>query len=266
MDTRTARALAALDNRFYNAHVASFSQTRNAPWDGWGRCLDAATEPAAGAPPRVLDVAAGNLRFERFLAARTGWANAQVLALDACSELAGPALMDLPRTSFRRADVLDALFSARESETPFSLIPACDGNHSFDFVACFGFMHHVPGSGARADLLRALLQTVQPGGTAAVSFWQLEKSKRLVRKAREATEAARHDPELAHIVSALEHGDWLLGWQGAADAYRYAHSFSDTEVDALAHGVRDLAQVVERFSADGAPEPLNAYLVLRRNG
>lgn len=35
MDTTTAQALIALNNRFYRDNAASFSATRSAPWEGW---------------------------------------------------------------------------------------------------------------------------------------------------------------------------------------------------------------------------------------
>lgn len=42
MRNETIRALIELNNRFYSEHAASFSSTRQAPWPGWTRMLEAA--------------------------------------------------------------------------------------------------------------------------------------------------------------------------------------------------------------------------------
>ena len=76
MDLTTAHELIELNNRFYTEHAASFSATRSAPWEGWNHAAELLTQlrwPRAhngGASchsPLVLDLACGNLRFERFL-------------------------------------------------------------------------------------------------------------------------------------------------------------------------------------------------------
>ena len=72
MDRSLAERLNALNTAFYAENAASFSETRQAPWPGWHRCakligaLGAAHDHTQGL--HVVDVASGNLRFERFLA------------------------------------------------------------------------------------------------------------------------------------------------------------------------------------------------------
>ena len=102
MDLQTQTTLNRMTARFYRTHASSFSATRQAPWHGWRRALDVALpaldspkgENRAGrsdAPLTVLDLACGNLRYERFLAealparAIRTWAvdNADALAADA---------------------------------------------------------------------------------------------------------------------------------------------------------------------------------------
>lgn len=105
-----------------------------------------------------------------------------------------------------------------------------------------------------------MLNKTTSGGYVFISFWQFERDARLSRKARTATVAAlEHHPDLQ-----LDEGDWLLGWQDEADALRYCHSFTDTEIDAFASRVADKAQLVDRFDADGPNDDLNCYLVFRR--
>lgn len=126
MNEATIEILTAINAAFYDCQHASFSATRDAPWPGWRRCdalwddvIDAASagcaaEPdpagytvgsdpggrAAGAASvghavRVLDLACGNLRFERFLAEVRPSTPMHVLAVDACDALASEALADL---------------------------------------------------------------------------------------------------------------------------------------------------------------------------
>lgn len=123
MDRATAKRLCALNTRFYAANAASFSQTRNAPWNGWRRCLVACglgesdeaicSQPAKGqlanqasgvqpsndqAATRhpsdrqplvrsVLDVACGNLRFEAFLEREYPAIDWRLFAIDNCEPL-----------------------------------------------------------------------------------------------------------------------------------------------------------------------------------
>ena len=109
MDAQLARKLIACNNEFYRHHAASFSATRQAPWQGWTRIAETAqalAEPAG--PLRVLDVACGNLRFERFLAERMHTTELSCLAVDSTPELAddAPALRGV---CTRTVDVLEAL-------------------------------------------------------------------------------------------------------------------------------------------------------------
>lgn len=63
-----ALRLCALTGEFYRANAESFSQTRQSPWQGWVRLLEVMGLAAEREPLCVLDLACGNLRFERYLA------------------------------------------------------------------------------------------------------------------------------------------------------------------------------------------------------
>lgn len=264
---KQARELVALNNRFYARNASSFSATRGGAWEGWRRVLEVARAEgvlgetqvrrgaqrggsvAVGSPvasllggpaakkPLVLDVACGNLRFERFLASELPGTGAGFVAVDSCAELAeagaalphgaGPA--GTPRVDFRRIDVLDRMLNGKQ---------ALDGLPTCDFAVCFGFLHHVPGFELRARLLRELVGSVRPGGVVAVSLWQFMDNERLARKAREAdAHAAAAPPFGGFAPEALEPGDHFLGWQGDLETLRFCHHFSETEVDRLAEAV-----------------------------
>ena len=253
-----ARELIALDNRFYMEHAVSFSATRGAPWQGWGRVLEGMRAAGAlgGARPVLLDAACGNLRLERWLAEELPGIALAFHAVDACAPLAGGGPDAPAGTTFHHVDILGALLAGKD---PFAGIPACD------IAVCFGFLHHVPGADLRMGLLRALTAHTRPGGVIALSAWRFMDDPRLAAKAARAeAEAASRPPWPGCNLGALEPGDHLLGWQDARGAYRYCHHADEAELDALAASVADLAREEARFSADGASGALNRYLLLRR--
>ena len=324
LDEATARRLCDLTSEFYRANAESFSQTRQAPWQGWERALAAAGivaadaaegvaaagEVAAGvaaadadadavdpfpgspvgasegsrtavrasgvanalppmssvgaaaassrpaaSPLRVLDLACGNLRFERFLAERLGAGRLRCFAVDNCDPLVDQAQTPgvLPPVSFQNLDVVDALAAGNLREA--LAVP----DTSCDLAATFGFMHHVPREAWRAELLRALAAKVRPGGRVVVSFWRFLNSEKLAKKALATTEQARVELDLP----ALPLNDFLLGWQDTRGLYRYCHHFDEPEIERLMAAVADVARPVARFAADGKTGNLNEYVILR---
>jgi tRNA (uracil-5-)-methyltransferase TRM9 len=280
MDACTVNILRQTNNRFYEAQAASFSRTRQAPWPGWRCVLDAVcpgwrdrqeagapgAHEARGAsedPPHrglsLVDLACGNLRFEAFLSAEAPGLVARTLAVDDCDPLVarGTRAGDV---SFSSLDAVDALAGGSLAADLDALLaePA-------DLAVCFGFAHHVPGAEMRADLLRALVSAVRPGGAVALSFWRFLRDPQRAASYRQAHErncAALAAAEPAFDAAALEPGDCLLGWRDT-DAIRYCHSFSDADLAALA-ACDSRAQVVAHFDADGRTGCMNAYLVFRR--
>lgn len=275
MDRETVRALNELNAVFYRTHAASFSATRRAAWHGWERLLalpEMQTPLGGGSPlptgaadadaPQaetlvVLDVACGNLRFEKFLAERTGAHPLHIYAVDNCPDLAEGAPDDvLPprcRLCFQNLDVVDALIegsAASGLEAPQAHL-----------AVSFGFMHHIPGAQVREVFLAALLSCLRPGGVAAVSLWRFMDDPRLAAKARAITAPFADARNLA-----LEKNDYLLGWQDDTDIVRYCHHFCEEEIARLADvaATRAGAQLANRFEADGKSGRLNTYLVFKR--
>ena len=269
-----ARRMCLLTSEFYRANAESFSQTRQSPWQGWTRLLEVvglaggqtgcepgvlrAVEGAVDCGSlRVLDLACGNLRFERYLADALPDRMLSGYAVDNCEPLVeagersefGP----LSRMAFQNLDAIERLSAGclRESlEAP---------DASCDLAVSFGFMHHVPLERWRMGLLRALVAKVRPGGFVAVSFWRFLNSDKLARKAKETTSHAR--AELG--IPELPPNDYLLGWQDTQGLYRYCHHFDEPEIERLLAAVADSADLVSRFEADGKTGNLNEYVVLR---
>lgn len=231
----------------------------------------------------VLDLACGNLRFEAFLAKELADTDLAFHTADDCDALVkgapwrpdpadGAALGNRAAGSIRwhhqSFDVLAALDAegrsdgaALDAETPGGgpalaealQTPRCD------LAVSFGFLHHIPLPRWREEVLAALAAKVRPGGFVIVSLWRFLENPPLARKAE-----ATHEHALAELgLPPLDAGDRLLGWRDEPGAYRYCHSFTDGEIDALAASVGHAVTEVARFRADGRDGALNSYLVLQ---
>lgn len=277
MDQAVARKLIALNNRFYRSHAASFSATRSAPWTGWekvARLVEAARGGTGGtggavafpAPLHVLDVACGNMRLARFLAQALPQAHIAYHGIDRCAPLAQtaetPDATDRLSVTFHEADILERLLAPGTR----TLSPAGRGLPAAELVACFGFMHHVPGEAMRAALLRELVAHAAPGGIVAVSFWRFMDDARLAGKAAVSDHGAVAAPPWeGYDPVDLEMGDHFLGWQDEGGALRFCHHTDEAELDRLVASVpAGHAEECARFSADGRSGELNRYLVLRK--
>lgn len=270
MGSRAARALDGLDARFYAEQAASFSQTRRSPWPGWERCLsdalrslEAPDAPDRGDRPlRVLDVGCGNQRFLAYLAAqaaRMAGRSVDYLGVDREPALLaqGPAAEEVPTRWHVRRQRLDIVASLADGSLAAALPPADQ-----DLTVAFGLFHHIPTRLAREALLKSLVGTLVPGGTCCISLWRFMDEPRLAARARAATDKGLASVGLAR--DDLEPGDYLLGWQGRPDAWRYCHHFGEGEIDDLGDAVAGEAVRIDRFASDGRNGRLNEYLVFQR--
>ncbi len=295
MDRTSAIKLNELTKTFYARYGTSFGQTRAQAWEGWERVARELEERGfaeGGREVTVLDVGAGNGRFERFLLKRLPQVTWHFTAVDFCApetfgggegegegEGEGAALFE----RVVECDVIAAAIAASVADegagegavgadrdgagagdtSPSALFPAITA----DVVVAFGLMHHVPAFAARTALMRALINATNPGGLCAVSFWQFMNDARLAAKAEQATAerlaylAAKCEP----IV--LDTNDYLLGWQDATPqdgAIRYAHHFTTEEIHALEQqALTSVAEPVAHWRADGRAGALNSYVLFQ---
>ena len=258
MERTTAEILLRVTSDFYRAVAGEFSRTRGGAWAGWGRVLDEAgiADPASQAPLSVLDVGCGNLRFERWLRAQLPTSQLECFAVDDCEQLLPgeeELANDFPYVRFQKLDVLGRLVHGSDLVQALEA-PPCH------LVACFGLAHHVPGAAVRQALLEQLVACAQPGGHVAVTFWQFMDSSDLAQAAEQTTERALADLRLAR--TALDEGDYLLGWQNQPGVYRYCHHTTVAEIDALIAALPGYVREVARFACDGRTGALNTYVVL----
>lgn len=269
MQEEVVRWLNELNARFYRNVHRSFSETRSSAWPGWERLLalplfdrEKSGEPL---PLRVLDVACGNMRFERFLESSVD-CRLELYAMDNCMQL----VPERNLVSFAEVDVVDALLGLNDDSSivehaHFGVADA------FDLVVSFGFLHHIPDFEMRIRFLSSLVLSVRDGGFVAVSLWRFMDSEKLASKAslthrRACDHFSRQtaDPVARFACESLEANDYFLGWGDEDDTFRYCHHFADEEVTKLVEALSGRAELVDDFCADGKTGALNRYLVFRR--
>ena len=285
MNQETANILNRINACFYEENAASFSQTRNAPWEGWHRCVDAC-DLELNTEASVLDVACGNLRFAAFLAEEYPAIDWHFFAVDNCEPLAHANTAIANNVNFTCEDIITNMLEGLPPFEPANT-PEFAQDSPFDIVASFGFMHHIPSIELRFEFLKHALNYVKPNGHLIVSFWQFmnDESKRekieqthtealefysleVVENNLERKADGQHDTaELRPVVmpDAFDAGDYLLGWKNLPGQYRYCHHFTDEEIDRLIDQLSGYPTLVDSFTADGKTGGQNHYVVLRRS-
>lgn len=248
MNRETIDTLNHLNAAFYRKNSESFDRTRQTAWPGWNRVVEHLKRADDRSNLRMLDVACGNLRFEKYLLECWPDMKLQAVCVDSCDELA----ISVDGCEYRNCDIVCGLASG----TPLNGCWNCD----YDMVVSFGFFHHVPSAQLRLRLLEELVAATKPGGLVALSLWRFADDEKMCAKAERTTAEAR----AILPVDELEEGDYLLGWNDVPGTYRYCHSFDDSEIESLVASVASCAFLVDRFKADGRSGDSNEYLVFRR--
>ena len=233
-----------MNNDFYRSQHESFSRTRKAAWPGWERVCS--QFPIGEGPFAILDAACGNLRFEQFMLERFPKARLEFSCIDSCAELVYP----LNGVAYSHIDILENLLNGG------GINP---GERTYNAAVSFGFMHHIPTQRLRSAFMRAFLETLEPNGIAAFSFWQFLKDEKMAKRAGATTREAVS----AHDLQ-LEQNDFVVGWDNQPGALRYCHSFTEEEVDELVDSLYDLGTCVDRFNSDGRNGVMNGYAVIHR--
>jgi tRNA (uracil-5-)-methyltransferase TRM9 len=241
VNERTARALAAINTRFYRDHAAEFSAARSAPWPGWAPLLPALR--AASGPARILDVGCGHGRFARYLAEALA-----PRALDYCGVDASEPLLEVAR----RGGPHGARWLRADAAAAPGALPA----GPFDLVALFAVIHGVPGRERRRALLAAAAARVAPGGRLVFTTWLRSEGERAVDWNSYSSRA-----RMPIDCSQLEPGDHLIPWGDGEEVVRYFHSFDESELASCTAGLPLVLE--QRYRADGRTGDQNEYLVLR---
>jgi tRNA (uracil-5-)-methyltransferase TRM9 len=234
LDFDVASRLIDLNRQFYQTFALQFSATRGRIQPGVRRVL-------RDLPLHVdvLDLGCGNGGLARELV-RQGYTGIYT-GLDFSVGLLSVARQGLPENyTFLQAD-LSSLGWDEDLQ-----------GRSFSFVLAFAVLHHLPGRALRRGLLSTIRAHLPGGGRLIHSEWQFMNSPRL---------RARLQPwdTIRLAVDQVEEGDYLLDWRAGGSGLRYAHHFSEAELEELAHdsGFR----VLNTFYSDGEGGRLGLYQV-----
>ncbi len=238
-----------MNTDFYSAQAQSFSATRQRIQPGMARSvgewMDARGGFAASSTMHLLDLGCGNGNLAHWLADQ-GFKGV-FTGVDQSSGLLS-TVNDLPENfKFHLADLAQPDWLAELPTIPF------------DLITCFAVLHHLPGEGLRVRLLRELKRLLAPEGTLLLSAWQFMNSPRLVGRIQSWEAAGMADGD-------VDAGDVLLDWraegESAGAALRYAHAFTEDELQRLAG--KSGFQIRESWSSDGKEGCLGLYQVWSR--
>ncbi len=252
MDTKTVIELKQLNNEFYKMNASSFSDSRQSGWPGWKAVLRAMEGLAScdkdkreEHPLKVLDIACGNLRFEKYIE-ESSLHKFQFTCIDSCSDL----VIDKTHYEYSYYDIINSLIDCDSLYDSFGI---------FDAAVSFGFMHHIPSYELRLQFMHDAIDSVRTGGIVAVSLWQFMNNSTLAKKAYITTDQGQ-----ARYHFDLEKNDYLIGWNGSVDAFRYCHHFCKQEIQALCNDLESHANLVSQYESDGRDEHLNTYLIFQK--
>jgi SAM-dependent methyltransferase len=235
MDVVTAGKLIELNRQFYQTFGGEFSSTRGRLQPGVRRVVE-----NLGGSERILDLGCGNGNLARELARRGHHGSYLGLDFSLPLLLAAESGLEGFSATFLQGDITSTDWDSK-------LVLS-----SFDLVFAFAVLHHVPGGEIRQRLLQKIHRLLKPGGKFILSNWQFLNSEKL---------RARIQPwEKAGLSAAeVDEGDYLLDWKAGGTGLRYAHHFSEAELNTLAG--REQFRVVEMFLSDGQNHMLGFYQI-----
>ncbi|MEI7579325.1 MAG: class I SAM-dependent methyltransferase [bacterium] len=265
MHKATVNKLNQLNRDFYQKTAEIFSQTRNYSWAGWDKLIEIIKTENLEIQS-VLDLGCGNGRFYQFISKY--FPKVSYTGVDQDEKLLAIAgernsNLVLKQVQDRISEKGQPSYSLRTPDTDHRSPIFTHNNllvhnkqifsQTYDLIAIFGLMHHIPGLQKRKQLIDRAFKALTPSGVLVVSFWdflQEEKyQKRLI------------DWSLADIKPEnLEKNDYLLDWQKGEKAYRYCHYADSAEIEQLFSGLP--AKFTRNFSADGKSGKLNRYVVI----
>lgn len=253
MQSDISRALSQETAAFYAAYAESFSHTREHGWQGFDLLLPYL--PTTGTL-RLIDIAAGNARFEGSLSSAK-----PELLLDATLIDITKPLLDQMNTMAKEAKdtgqltIKEQLLDLSNPENLPELEQIIT-NTKASLIVCYGYMHHLFDKIARKEFIETIAKAALPDTLLAFSFWAPLENERLAKKAVKATPLALE--KLSLQKSDLEAGDIFLDWQADKKYFRYIHSFNAQEVE----GIEELLMKNKCFICENSQHDTNNYYII----
>jgi len=235
MDSATAARLLDLNLEFYTRFGDAFSATRRRIQPGVRRVLE-----MLKGDEDILDLGCGNGGLARELAKR--------------GHRGSYLGVDFSLTLLREAESQPGDFSAKFMQVDLTRLSAFSDQLSviggWTLITAFAFLHHIPSSELRLNIMNAVHQLLKSDGLFIHSNWQFLNSEKL---------KARIQPWETVSVSGLDvdAGDYLLDWRGGGEGLRYVHHFDEPELAELAQSAG--FDVIDAFYSDGETGDLGLY-------
>jgi 2-polyprenyl-3-methyl-5-hydroxy-6-metoxy-1,4-benzoquinol methylase len=224
MRRETTKQLLQLVRDNYQEIAGDFSQTRRK--EIWPAIRILAAEITDG--ETVLDLGCGNGRLCEALADRP----IDYLGLDGSAKLIDLARQLYPGKKFIVGDLLNLANDLKQLAGDKKVR---SDDEKFNQIFCLAVLQHIPSSTLRVQILKAIKETLKPGGRVVISVWNLwspvwrAKGYRwLIIKSWLGKISGRQD---------LDFGDVIFPWKnpnGQVTSQRYYHAFTGRELTGLA--------------------------------
>lgn len=242
MNTSTVNKLVQLNDQFYQTFALQFSATRQRLQPGVHKILEQGFISDALPIPEhanILELGCGNGELARALAVRGHRGRYTGLDFNAkLLELARQSIPDTFRASFYQANL-----GGQDWDRG---LPYCP----YDVILVFAVLHHLPGEELRRQILHKVRDLISHDGRFIHSEWQFLNSPRLRERILPWERAGLSADE-------VDPGDYLLDWREGGYGLRYAHHFSEEELEALA--AHTGFRIMETFHSDGEGGELGLY-------
>ncbi len=224
----------------YSTYAQEFSNTRQAPWEGWKRLIKYVEYPAK---PKVLDLGCGNGRFLKFLI-NSDVDLGEYVGVDNSSELLKMTdeFMDKVRKNGRlsKFQLLNIDFENLNWGTEIK--------GQFNFIGAFGITHHLKTPASRKKFFETINYLLEKDGYLVVTFWEFLKMERYSNKLTPLNvEGSKNDFEMTF---------------GKNGAKRFCHYYNPLEIIELTHNLP--LKIVEEFNEDGLENNQNHYIVYKK--
>jgi tRNA (uracil-5-)-methyltransferase TRM9 len=257
MNKEVIEKLVAVNLDFYERIGPFWNLDFDYAWDGWDRSFAHMEDLSGGA--KVLDVGGGNARLATYL--QKLWSRPEIGSWHyTCTDFS-PFLLSQARELCEERRI-DYELVQHDILTQF---PASVLSDSFDVATCFGIFHHVPGYENRKQIFQRIADTLKPGGLLIVTLWQFWKVPRLMKRYVEfdSPEFREFSEKWGLVADDFEQGDAVLNWVKRAHAHRYAHQFSDEEINDWEYS--SALKRIDDYESDGRLMCRNRYLVFRKD-